>query len=152
MRRRQRRLGLWALAVCVAVLVLWWTHQPAVPTGISAVRGLTGQAHTSQLPLRITPTNLKWNGKPVYRLENLSAQAMSHLQVFSWSNQPLPILWTGRQRPVHFPTNGPVVGPPVTLASGQSAWFELADTTLRPLTVLWRQHLSAVYETLAMGQ
>lgn len=148
--RRRHPLTAWTWAVCAGVLLVWWTHQTAVPTGVTAVRGVVRQANTSNLPLRITATAAMWNGKPVYRLENLSAQVLSHLQLFSWSNQPLPIVWTGPHLPADFQSNGPVVSPPVALPPGQSAWFELGDVTAQPLTVLWREQFSAVYETLTI--
>ncbi|WDL98908.1 hypothetical protein [Alicyclobacillus sp. ALC3] len=150
MGRRKTRGPLWVAVACVGILAVWWTHQRAAPTGQDAIRGITVHANTSNLPLTVVATHSTWNNRPLYRLKDVSKRPLSYLEIYSWSNEPLPIVWSGNALPTPFPQHGQVAMPPVTVLAGQSAWFELGEALPQKVTVVWRQGNHAVYEALTI--
>lgn len=151
MTRRRGRGPWWVAVTCAALLLVWWTHQRGAPSGQDVVRGVTVHANTSTLPLSIRATAATWNGRPVYRLVDQSNEALSNLVVYSWSNEPIPIVWSGNTLPNPFPEHAPVAAAPVKVLPGQSAWFEFGEAPPQKVTVVWRHGDRAVYEVLTIG-
>lgn len=154
MQRTRRYYGgvLGLVAAGLLTTMVWWTDHGRVPAGQDAVRGVTVHAHTSQAPLSIHTTGAKWDNRPVYRLKNLSSKPLSHLQLFSWSNETLPIVWVASNPPANFSSIHSVVLPPVTVPPGQSAWFELGASPVKPITVEWTANQTATYEAVRIAK
>lgn len=151
MRRvSNNRVGRLIVGAAILAVVVWWTHSTAQPTGESSVHGEDVAAQTSDAALSIAAGQQKWYGQPLYRLENLSKQTLRTVQVFSWSNEALPLLWKGAALPAN-PQQAPQsVRPPVDLEPGQTVWFELGEAPPQTVTVMWLQGGHSVYENVSI--
>lgn len=152
MRRRRVHLpgSVWVAGFAFLALLLWWTHQTAHPSGQEGVHGVDVQAHLVDTSLSVTYAHQQWHGQSLYVLRNLSSASLKTVQVFSWSNQPLPMLWIGQSLPNNFAQSPPTVHPPVSLAPGQAVWFELSEQPPQTLTVLWLENGHSVYENVSV--
>lgn len=73
----------------------------------------------------------QWHGKPVYTVTNHADRTLTHLTVYSWSEDLQPVLYIGADQPASLPALQPLTHPPYILPSRQSAWF--VGTGLPPI-------------------
>ncbi|GMA57006.1 hypothetical protein C7445_11369 [Alicyclobacillus sacchari] len=137
---RRRRAKPWLR--WLILIALFWTAirlmgplaADVVERPHSAQRTLLSEDAVSALQL--SATGWTWNGRPVYRVENLSNHVLSHVTITSWQGDLLPILAISGDSPRTVPKY-PLTNPPYKLPPGYSAWFVGEDEGRPRYVVSW---------------
>ena len=130
---RPGRLWPWLLIWAVLVIVyLVWIGSPKMNTKGAT---LTHAVTRSTAELSITVMTWRWHGKPVYALSNHGV-ALTHVNVYNWAEDQLPVLYVGRQLPADFLTKTPVGGP-YHVPHLTTMWFVSSAPPPTIFTVTW---------------
>lgn len=135
-RPRSRKPGrLWPLVLIWTTLVivyLVWIGSPKTNTHGAT---LTHAVTRSTAALSITVMAWTWHGKPVYALSNHGV-TLSHVNVYNWAEDQLPVLYVGRKMPADFLTKTPVGGP-YHVPHLATMWFVSSAPPPTTFTVTW---------------
>lgn len=146
MTPRQRRLvrmawGLWGASVLVFFI---WIGGPGPTPKASLATAVTRSDNPG---LHLWNSGVDWHQRPVFQLQD-SGPALTRVNMYSWANHPLTVLYVGPVPPSDLSACAPLGDPPYTLPSGDSLWF-VADADIgNPITVTWQDGGQTLYTTL----
>ncbi|QQE78499.1 hypothetical protein [Alicyclobacillus sp. SO9] len=125
--------------LAVMLLVLFWSHQVH-----------KDPPHTYLVPppakCTLTKTHVKWYGSPVYRLTNQSQHTLHRINVVSWSEQNVPVLYVGTSAPNNLQHRKAWSAAVVNLAPHESLWFAGSLQNPYKISVIWLMNGKSRYQ------
>ncbi|GLV12956.1 hypothetical protein Heshes_06400 [Alicyclobacillus hesperidum] len=147
-RRRSRSWVYWLMLMSVffvVIRVMGPLSADVAGRPHSAVRDSVSQ--NAAPVLELSATGWTWNGRPVYRVQNLSNRVLSHVSITSWQGDLLPLLAISRESPKSMPEQ-PLAQPPYQVPPGNSAWFVGEDEGRPRYVVSWLANGEEAYEVV----
>lgn len=117
----------------VVVAYLVWVGWPHPRVASDALNHAVTRLNTN---LSVSYTGLSWHKRPIYYLRN-PGPVLGHVNVYSWSEDELAVLYIGTTAPKNLGTKSALTNPPFSLAHNQGLWFVGESLLPRTFTVTW---------------